>query len=148
MTQIYTSGIRGVGLASGRVVCQEVFGPTTTLRGERRTLTYARVNGVEYGTPRGTAADDTPATTDLALTAGPNPARSQTTLRFTLPEASDVRLNVHDALGRTVRQLDLGSRPAGEGTASVATAGLAPGVYVVRLVAGATLAETRLTVIR
>ena len=91
-------------------------------------------------------ADAGPAAGALALTAGPNPVRAATTLRFALPAASDVRLAVVDALGRTVRRLDLGARPAGADDAVLSAGGLAPGVYTVRLDAGARSTAVRVVV--
>jgi flagellar hook capping protein FlgD len=44
----------------------------------------------------------------------PNPARMQVTLRFALPREARVRLVIHDAGGRRVRELASGAQPAGE----------------------------------
>ena len=52
-----------------------------------------------------------------------------------------------DALGRTVRRLDLGARPAGAGDAVLPASGLAPGVYTVRMDAGARSAAVRVVVV-
>ena len=46
--------------------------------------------------------------------AAPNPFRSRTTLRWSLPQAGEVRLRVHDVAGRTIRTLQDGALPAGE----------------------------------
>ena len=110
-------------------------------------LLYAVVGGVEYGT-RPTAAEEDSPDAPLALRADPNPVRSATTLHYTLATAADVRLIVADALGRTVRQINLGARPAGAGEVSVQAAGLAPGMYVVRLAAAGRTAEARIVVAR
>ena len=107
-------------------------------------LLSAVVGGVEYGT-RPTAAEEDSPDAPLALRA--NPVRSATTLH-SLATAADVRLIVADALGRTVRQINLGARPAGAGEVSVQTAGLAPGMYVVRLAAAGRTAEARIVVAR
>jgi hypothetical protein len=107
-------------------------------------LTYARIDRVEYG--MSTAAEDGPAGGALGLSVGPNPAGARGTVRFTLAEAAAVRVEVVDALGRAVRTVDVGPRPAGAGAVAVETGGLAPGVYVVRVVAGAVSASVRLVV--
>jgi hypothetical protein len=44
--------------------------------------------------------------------------------------------------------LDLGAQPAGDGVAGPSAAGLAPGLYVARLVTGAQTVETRVVVVR
>ena len=72
----------------------------------------------------------------------PNPFTDATTLRFALPEATDVRLVVFDLLGREVARLVEERLPAGthevrwDGTLRSGHAA-ASGVYIVRLEAGA-----------
>ena len=44
----------------------------------------------------------------------PNPALARTTLRYALPREATVRLTIHDAAGRLVRELANGSREPGE----------------------------------
>jgi hypothetical protein len=46
----------------------------------------------------------------------PNPAQGAITLRFALPHAARMRLDIYDANGRRVRQLGSASRPVGEHT--------------------------------
>lgn len=78
----------------------------------------------------------------------PNPVRDAATLRFALPETAPVRLAVYDVLGREVRVLVDRTMNAGPQTASVDAARLAPGLYFVRLTAGADTATRKLTVVR
>ena len=69
---------------------------------------------------------------------GPNPARDSAHLRFALPVASEVRVEVFDVLGRRVRHLVAAHLPAGrhpfvwdgQNDAGQRVAG---GLYVVRL---------------
>lgn len=84
----------------------------------------------------------------LALAAQPNPARGTVALSFALNAEADVRLALHDALGREVRVLAEGVRPAGPHTVRVDVAGLAPGVYVARLATPTGATTQRLTVVR
>ena len=83
------------------------------------------------------------------VVAGPNPARSATAVALTLDAAQSVRVEVLDLLGRAVATLHDGPLAAdGAHRLAVPTAGLAPGVYVVRAVGeGFSLAE-RITVTR
>ena len=67
----------------------------------------------------------------------PNPFRSATTLRFRVDAATDVQLDVVDALGRRVLRVER-SVEAGEHAVPLRGDALAPGPYVVRLVAGET----------
>ncbi len=117
-----------------------------TLR--KAELAYARIGTTTYG-QQVVADDDGPATTAaLMLTAGPNPARGALALAFALPAPGDAAVEVVDALGRSVLRADLGAQPAGAGTARLDVSGLAPGVYVVRLVSGDVRASTRISVLR
>jgi alpha-amylase len=88
----------------------------------------------------------------LALPA-PNPAREGVTLRFTLPIAEPVRLDVLDLAGRRVRTLIAESRAAGDHVASWNLADdagrpMPAGLYLVRLRAGLRSVERRVAVIR
>lgn len=110
-------------------------------------LRYAAVGGRTYGTP--VAGEDAPASSEaLALSVGPNPARAQATLAFSLPAAAEARIEILDALGRTVQRLDLGARSAGAQSARLDVSGLAAGVYSVRLVAGDVQTAVRVSVVR
>ena len=73
----------------------------------------------------------------------PNPFGARTTIPFALAHAGPVAVRVYDARGRLVATLAEGVRPAGEHRAAFDAAGLASGVYVVRLEApGVRLART------
>ena len=86
---------------------------------------------------------------ELALLApSPNPVRDRVRLRFTLAESTPVRLALYDVLGREVALVESGDRPAGAHDISLSTAGLASGIYVVRLDAGGETLTRRLTVAR
>ena len=78
----------------------------------------------------------------------PNPARAGAQIPFSLAESSAVRLSVTDLLGREVARLVDGARGAGAHTEALDASRLAPGVYVVRLVAGNEAQTQRLVVVR
>ncbi len=78
----------------------------------------------------------------------PNPFARQTTVGFALPEVADVRVVVYDVLGREVAVLVDESLEAGRHTASFEAAGLASGVYLVRMVAGSYAQVQRVTLAR
>jgi hypothetical protein len=79
----------------------------------------------------------------------PNPFNPSTTIRFDLPEQSDVTLKVSNALGQEVRTLSQGIHEAGVYHARFDATGLASGVYFYRLIShargasGAGRTETR-----
>ncbi len=93
----------------------------------------------------GTATAETPDGT-LSLSVA-NPLRGTATVRFSTETAQDVRVALYDVLGRTVRTVASGAS-FGARTASLDTAGLAPGVYVLRLTAGASQISQTVTVAR
>lgn len=78
----------------------------------------------------------------------PNPLASRARVPYELPEGAAVRVSVYDALGREVAVLAEGDRPAGYHEAGLEARSLAPGLYVVRLRAGAFVAAHRFTVVR
>ena len=79
----------------------------------------------------------------------PNPVRSAGQVQFSLPEAADVTVSVYNTLGQRVALLvDGRSMAAGQQTVPFSTSGLAAGVYVVRLQAGANVGTQKVTVVR
>jgi hypothetical protein len=66
----------------------------------------------------------------------PNPFNPSTTIRFGLPAASDVRLEVFDLLGRTVEVLTEGHFEAGYHQVDFHAEGLGTGIYFYRIQAG------------
>ena len=97
--------------------------------------------------------DVTPATAGLRtaerLTAFPNPAVNQATLRFALADDASASLSVYDALGRQVSTPLSGAVRAGRTESSVDVSALPPGLYVARLmVEGGESQTTRFTVAR
>ena len=80
----------------------------------------------------------------LVFRAGPNPFARSTRFRVVAPPDAPLQADLLDALGRTVRALDV--TPAGD--LVIEGAGLAPGVYLVRLRAGDAASTQRVTVAR
>lgn len=66
----------------------------------------------------------------------PNPFNPVTTIRFALPEKSDVSLRVFDAQGSEVAVLASGTREAGRHEVQFEASNLPSGVYIYRLEAG------------
>lgn len=88
-----------------------------------------------------------------SLTAEPNPARGACSVRFTLAEAAEVRLEVHDVAGRCVRVIQAGSLGAGTRTSwwdgcDLAGRPAPSGLYFVSLVAGTRARVQRLLLVR
>jgi hypothetical protein len=66
----------------------------------------------------------------------PNPFNPQTTIRFGLPEAGFVTLDVYDMLGRRVATLVNSTMPAGYHTVMFGSTSLSSGIYFYRISAG------------
>jgi len=104
------------------------------------------VSDVRFG---GTAEDAATAPDVLALlTPAPNPFSTTTRLRFDLDVDGPVMLRVFDVLGREVARPVNGPLPAGRHEATFGAAGLATGVYIVRLDTGGQTLTHRMTHIR
>jgi hypothetical protein len=74
----------------------------------------------------------------------PNPFNPTTTLRFAIPEASNVQLTVYDLAGHTVATLARGYYLPGAYSVVFSGAGLPTGIYIYRLQAGAERVTGRL----
>lgn len=83
----------------------------------------------------------------------PNPAQGVTRIAFELPQAARVALTIHDASGRTVRELARGPRTAGRSELSWdlrddAGRPVPSGVYFVRLAADGRTLTQRMVALR
>lgn len=93
-----------------------------------------------------TAGEAGPGASTLALGVAPNPVAGRATVNLEATRAADVRVEVLDVLGRTVRVLHDGPVPAGASTVGLEASGLAPGPYVVRAAGGGAV-EARAVVV-
>ncbi len=84
----------------------------------------------------------------VTLRAAPNPVRNRATVRYTLPEETEVRLEMYDVLGRRVATLDSGRKRAGVHRVRFSPSGLSSGVYFGRLKAGEKSVTQKVTVVR
>ncbi|UYZ60674.1 alpha-amylase family glycosyl hydrolase [Hymenobacter latericus] len=127
-------------LANDSITVTDVNAAITLQPGEYRVYTSRRLARV-------TSSKAAQQVAAIGLTVAPNPASSQATVLFTLPTAAPVQVSVHNIIGREVRRVALpGRQAAGPIGVKVPLAGLAPGVYLVKVQAGATAATTRLVV--
>jgi beta-1,2-mannobiose phosphorylase / 1,2-beta-oligomannan phosphorylase len=78
----------------------------------------------------------------------PNPFNPTTVLRYQLPQASDVRLVVHDMLGREVAVLVNEWKIAGKYEVKFNGSGLSSGVYFYRLTAGVYTESKRMMLVK
>jgi hypothetical protein len=126
-------------------------GETRALAGEPPVVTSfsggtARfVLHVVPSVPTTNAPGTAPAAFALSAPA-PNPAAGRSLVRFDVPHASDLRIEVFDLVGRRVSTVVDAWVQAGRHEAPLATATLAAGVYVVRMRAGDFAAARRFVV--
>ncbi|PAP75810.1 SMP-30/gluconolactonase/LRE family protein [Rubrivirga marina] len=153
--RLYVAGPRGVWIfAPDGTVLDVVDVPDQTTNvafGPDDTLYITSGPGVyRLSLVAGTTAGEAgPVRLGLTIeTVAPNPSRGLTAVTIRLDRARAVGMDVVDALGRTVRTLDLGPLAAGEHRAEVDLGGLAPGVYTVRLEAGGQRVTRAVTVAR
>jgi hypothetical protein len=95
-----------------------------------------------------------PRLTDMAVLPNyPNPFNPGTTIRFSLPEAREVRVAVYDVEGRLVRSLINGLKPAGinqvpwDGIDNEGSP-VASGIYFVRLTGAGQLATRKIVLVK
>ena len=135
--------------------------PTSAVDSETFTLIVTGSRAAGPSSPAGSGAwivrDASPwspseavarAETVETLTVYPNPAIRRAQITFGLEEGEEIRLAVYDALGREVAVLADGLVEAGQHRVTLDGAGLASGIYLVRLEAGARVETERLTVLR
>jgi hypothetical protein len=85
----------------------------------------------------------------LRLENAPNPFRSATKIRFVLPAAAQVQMDVFDVTGRRVATpVDDAWSAAGLHEVAFVPAGLTSGVYVCRLQAGSEVTTRRMLVLQ
>jgi|GEM_PF-5439025 len=89
--------------------------------------------------------------TPLALTLDepyPNPFNRTTSLAFSLPDESDVRLTAFDLTGRAVIAIDQGRFGAGTHQSKWDASGLESGIYLIRLEAGGEVRTAKAVVVK
>jgi hypothetical protein len=77
----------------------------------------------------------------------PNPARSQATVRFAVPERQNVTVQLYDMMGRRVRTVATGPQE-GRTELPIGLSDLSSGIYFLQLTAEGTTRTRKLTVVR
>ncbi len=98
--------------------------------------------------PIATDGDETPAFAFAFEPNYPNPFAASTTFRYALPEATHVRLEVYDLLGRRVATLADEEAQPGWHERRFDADGLSNGAYIARITAGAHADTQRITLMR
>ncbi|HSG29656.1 MAG TPA: T9SS type A sorting domain-containing protein, partial [Candidatus Krumholzibacterium sp.] len=79
---------------------------------------------------------------------GPNPFNPSTSVRYYLPAAGDVRLDVYNVAGQRVTTLLNERQEAGHHNAQFSAAGMASGVYFLRLTSGESTVTIKTVMLR
>jgi hypothetical protein len=78
----------------------------------------------------------------------PNPFNPTTTIRYSIPKAGEVSLEVFDGLGRLIATLFKGYREAGEHQETFDSQELSSGTYYCRLEAGGSIMTRKMMLVR
>jgi hypothetical protein len=108
-------------------------------------------DGGMWSVPLQVVTPASPGPRPLALAVAPpspNPAAGRVRLTITIPAAGDVSVQVVDMLGRVAAALHAGPAPAGTLSLGLDAGTLAPGTYLVRVIAGSMATSAPLTVVR
>ena len=150
------SGTAASGADFTHALLQDPFFATTAYRGAFEpdvtswlsgTWSVLATNG--YLSGAATPAEGGPNAGGFSLQgARPNPTIGVGSVAFSLETAGSVRLALYDVTGRQVAVLAEGTMSTGAHSASFDAAGLAPGVYVLRLSGDAGVATSRVTIAR
>ena len=83
-----------------------------------------------------------------SLQVSPNPVAAQAAISYNLPRSASVSCVVYDAAGNVVSRLAGGAQAAGEHSLAWNAAGVKPGIYFCKLVAGGSTYTARLARVR
>jgi hypothetical protein len=137
LNHVYLEGERVLGKAVFAAKCSVIarFPTQDTLYGPAVLWTLLGDPALRIKRPGLTRVSEIPGRTPtpLALRVAPNPAQRTASISYSLPRPGSIDLTLLDVAGRTVRVLVSGRQPAGEFRLPLDDAGLAPGVYVLRL---------------
>lgn len=78
----------------------------------------------------------------------PNPFNARTTINYSLPQPSDVSLEIYDLLGRKVQTIYTGNQNAGEYSLMWDAAEFSSGVYIYKLTAGGFEQSGKMTLLK
>lgn len=131
------------GALHAQVTCRDAFGNTTTARTDDFSVILSTSGAPLPGLPAHVVLEG----------ARPNPCNPRAVVRFSLPVAGNVVLDLHDAGGARLRRLVAGAYPAG--AHELAWDGrddqgrdAASGTYLLRLVAGQTVRTAKVSLVR
>ena len=105
---------------------QPIIGPITALH-------YTNLQGFWHTPPHVTASVAVPGDEASPLACVPNPATGAATIQIRVPTSGEVRVTLHDLLGRTITELDRRYHPAGDFSLRLEADRFPQGSYTIRL---------------
>jgi len=85
---------------------------------------------------------------DFSLSCYPNPSKGQSTIRYTLPKSSNVRIGIYDTYGNEILNLKNETEQAGIHNFTFHAYGLSDGVYYCKIQSGTKAQTIKLTIIK
>ncbi len=155
-TQRAQAGTAGLG----NDVCQVVStGPYTIAAGDSVVIAFAILAGDDLADLQGSAIEaqnmyDNDVPTGITVVGDntsamglyPNPANGSAELSYTLASAGTTDIRMYDATGREVQIIAQGAHAAGTFRATLNTAVLPDGVYLIRMVAGDAMTTRKIVI--
>ena len=103
----------------------------------RTELVYAKIDGIEYGTPVGNIKEESSLPKEFVLTQNyPNPFNPSTKIKYSIPISNAVRIKVYDMLGKEIKTLVNEFKSAGVYEIEFDASNLPSGVYFYRIISG------------
>lgn len=125
-----------------------IAGQTTALAADQDFTAIAGRQSLAYQLGTGVLATKTADAAALGLNVFPNPVQASSTVAYQVTgQATNVHIALTDLLGRTVRTVETGVKPVGAQTATLNTADMAAGTYLVRVQVGDQVATSKIAVL-
>jgi uncharacterized repeat protein (TIGR01451 family) len=121
------------------------------VRGSRTQATAFNINieNVRFSSPGVANENDGSIPSEIALNQNyPNPFNPSTTINFSLPQASEITLEVFNLLGKRVAVLDKGLKAAGQHQVLFDAKDLPSGTYIYRLMVGNKVISNKMTLLK
>ena len=145
----FTADLSGLGGGAAVVFASGFLAPMDNQSGEAFGLFAALPNGTVFPLSAVTSVRRLDAPLAISeMEVYPNPARSQSTVRFTVQNDVSVQVRLYDMTGRVVYSAERGTLLPGIYDAVIPTTSLAPGIYRLLVSTGDAAASTTLSVIR
>lgn len=96
-------------------------------------LTYAVINGIEYGNPATSVKEEIPTDYKLKLDNYPNPFNNETIINFSIRQESKISIKVFNLLGELKTEIFNGTKTTGNYKINFNASDLSSGTYILLL---------------